>query len=77
MGLVFLFIKIFPFFGISLGIIFLDLARSMKRKGSKSWLGLLVLCLSMFLVTAAWIFFRGDRNADIWFARLMEWLQFK
>jgi len=77
MGLVFLFIKIFPFFGISLGVIFLDLSRSMKRKGSKSWLGLLFLCASMFLLTGAWIFFRGDRNADLWFARLIEWMQFK
>jgi hypothetical protein len=77
MGLVFLVIKIFPFFGISFGVIFLDLSRSMKRKGGKSWIGLLFVSAMMFLTTAAWVFFRGDRNADLWFARLMDWLQFK
>ncbi len=77
MGLVFLLIKIFPFFGISFGIIFFDLARSLKRKGNKSWIGLLLVSFFMFFASLAWVFFRGDRNADLWFARLMEWLQFK
>ena len=77
MSLVFLFIKIFPVFGISLGIIFLDLARGMKRKGGKSWMGLLFVSVLHFFLTGAWIVFRGDRNADHWFAQLLNWLQFK
>jgi hypothetical protein len=72
MGLVFLFIKIFPVFGISLGVIFLDISRSMKRRGSKGWLGLLGLSVVFFVLTAAWIFFRGDRNADLWFSRMIN-----
>jgi hypothetical protein len=77
MGLVFLLIKIFPVFGISFGFIFIDLARTLKRKGSKAWPGLLLISGMMWLSTAAWIFLRGDKNADQWFARLLEWLQFK
>ena len=77
MGLVFLFIKVFPAFGLSLGVIFLDLARNMKRKGGKAWIGLLLVSVFFFLLTGAWIFFRGDRNADLWFGRLLGWLQMK
>jgi len=77
MALVFLLIKIFPFFGISFGIIFLDLARGLKRKGGKSWLGILAVSVVMFLLTGAWIFFRGDLHGEQWCARLLDWLQFK
>jgi hypothetical protein len=75
MSLFFLVLKIFPFFGISLGVVFLDLARNLKRKGNKSWMGMIFMSALMMGATGAWVYFRGDKNADFWFARLSAWLQ--
>jgi|GEM_PF-1101661 len=75
MGLVFLFLKIFPAFGISLAFVFFDLARNLKRKGNKAWIGLIGISALLLAASAAWFVFRGDRNADLWFARLLEGLR--
>lgn len=71
----FLFIKIYPFFGISLAFVAFDLAKILKRRANKSWTGM-AFCSVVFLVTAmAWVAFRGDKNADFWFISLTNWLQ--
>ncbi|NDG83560.1 MAG: hypothetical protein EBX52_00805 [Proteobacteria bacterium] len=77
MGLVFLFLKIFPAFGISLAFVFFDLARNFKRKGNKAWIGLVGLSAVMLLASVAWVVFRGDRNSDLWFSRIVEGLRIR
>ena len=77
MGLVFLFLKIFPAFGISLAFVFFDLARNFKRKGNKAWIGLVGLSAVMLLASVAWVVFRGDRNSDLLFSRIVEGLRIR
>jgi hypothetical protein len=73
MGLVFLVLKVFPVFGISLSVLCFDLARDLKRKGNKAWIGIILLSVIMMVLTGLWVYFRGDRHADLWFGRLLEW----
>jgi hypothetical protein len=74
MSLVFLAIKLFPFFGISIAFIFFDLSKSFYRKGNKTWVGMVIFSLIFLGMTGAWVYLRGDRNADIWFENLVNWL---
>jgi hypothetical protein len=75
MGLVFLIIKIFPVFGISLAVLCFDLARDLKRKGNKAWIGIILLSFIMLILSGLWVFYRGDRHADLWFTRILEWMR--
>ncbi len=75
MSIVFFFLKLYPFFGIALTFLCVDLARSFKRRVNKAWIGMLAFGFIFFSSTVLWVVFRGDRNADLWFARLVEWLQ--
>jgi hypothetical protein len=75
MSLVFFFLKIYPFFGIGLTVLCWDLSRSLRRRANRSWIGMALFGLLFFSTTALWIGFRGDRNADLWFARLDSWLR--
>jgi hypothetical protein len=75
MGVVFLFIKIFPVFGIALTILFSDLTRNFRRKGNRAWVGTLMIGFIFFALSVVWIVFRGDRNADLWFRNMSDWLQ--
>jgi putative effector of murein hydrolase len=77
MGLTYLFIKIFPFFGIALTVVAFDLARNFRRKGNRAWIGTIAFSLLFALMTLAWIGFRGDKNADLWFRFLTDWLHGK
>ena len=77
MSLLFLFIKLYPFFGLSLGVLLVDLSRTLKRRGNKAWGGLFMFALLFFASTAVWLFFRGDKNADLWFSGLQDWFQGK
>jgi hypothetical protein len=72
MGLVYLFIKIFPIFGVALGIVSIDLARNFKRKGNRAWIGMVLFSIFFFVMTGLWIYFRGDRNADVWFSHFLS-----
>lgn len=58
-------------------IVSLDLARNFKRKGNRAWIGMLTFSGVFFLATAAWAFFRGDKNADAWFRFITDWLHGK
>jgi ABC-type polysaccharide transport system permease subunit len=75
MSLVFFFLKLYPFFGASLTFLCFDLAQSFKRKGNKAWSGMAAFAVLFAATTILWIVFRGDRNADLWFARLSAWLR--
>ncbi len=75
MSIVFFFLKLYPFFGIALTFLCVDLARSFKRRVNRAWIGMVAFGFIFFSSTVLWVVFRGDRNADLWFARLVEWLQ--
>ena len=75
MGLVYLFIKIFPVFGIALTILFSDLTRNFKRKGNRAWIGTLLFGSIFVAASIVWVVFRGDKNADLWFRMLSDWLK--
>jgi hypothetical protein len=77
MSLLFLMIKVFPAFGLSLGFIFFDIARSFKRKGNKAWIGFILVSGFFVASSGAWVYFRGDRNADLWFGRVSAWVEHK
>ncbi len=74
MSLVFFFLKIFPFFGIALTVLFFDLARTFKRRGNRAWMGMILFGIFSLGLTAAWVYYRGDKNADRWFGHLVAWL---
>jgi len=75
MGIVYLFIKLYPVFGISLGVLLIDLTRSMKRRKNKAWVGLLLFAILFFASSVIWLVFRGDKNADLWFKEMQNWFQ--
>ena len=77
MGLIYLFIKIFPFFGLSLTVVGFDLARNFRRKGNRAWYGMIVFSLFFAAASVLWIVYRGDKNADYWFRRVTDWLHAK
>lgn len=75
MGLIFLFIKVYPVFGISLAVLSFDLARNFKRKGNRAWVGMVAFGAFFVISSIVWAVLRGDRNADKWFSGLLAWLQ--
>ncbi len=75
MGVVFLILKVFPVFGGALAVLFFDFARSFRRKGNKIWIGFVLLAVLMIALTVVWFVLRGDRNAELWFARFLEWVR--
>ena len=77
MGLIYLFIKVFPFFGIALIFLTIDLARNFKRKGNPTWIGMIAFSVIFMIATILWIVFRGDKNADYWFKAIHDWFQGK
>jgi hypothetical protein len=74
MSIVYLFIKIYPFFGISLGVLCTDLSRALKRRANKAWVGLMLFSIVFYVSAVVWLIFRGDKNADAWFEGLQRWL---
>ena len=70
----FFFLKLYPFFGIAMTFLCFDLARNFKRRANRAWIGMTAFGFIFFSFTVLWVVFRGDRNADQWFARLVEWL---
>jgi putative effector of murein hydrolase len=77
MSLIYLFIKIFPIFGLSISIAAFDLARNFRRKGNKAWIGMIAFSGVFVLLTLAWIWFAGYKNADAWFRVTTSWLHGK
>jgi len=75
MSPLYLFIKVYPAFGIALGFFFFDLARTLKRGANKAWIGVAGVSILCFATTVLWIFNRGDRHADQWYQRAVEWLR--
>jgi len=75
MGIVYLFMKLYPVFGISLGVLLIDLSRSMKRRKNKAWIGLLLFAVLFFATSVIWLALRGDKNADLWFKGMQSWFQ--
>jgi hypothetical protein len=73
MGVLFLVLKIFPAFGVALAALSFDFARNFKRKGSKAWIAFAGLWVLFLALSILWFVFRGDQNAELWFARFLEW----
>lgn len=67
MSLLYLILKIYPVIALGLGIICFDLSRSLKQKGNKGYIGLLLFSVIWFLTGTTWLIFRGDKNADSWY----------
>ena len=77
MSLFYLLLKVFPAFGLGFGVFCFDISRNLKRKGNKAWIGIALIAVVNLALTGIWIYFRGDRHADLWFGRVMDWLQHK
>ena len=75
MSFIYLFIKIYPFFGLSMAFVCLDLARNFKRKGDAKWIAFLAMSFLSLVTTALWIYFRGDKNTEIWILNFQHWVQ--
>ncbi|NDF14203.1 hypothetical protein EB061_02630 [bacterium] len=75
MSLLFLLIKVYPAFGLVLGLLFFDLARTLKRGANKAWIGVIGLSGLCFATAVLWVMFRGDRHADQWYRFAVEWLR--
>lgn len=74
MSVVFFLLKLYPFFGVALTVLCVDLARNFKRRANRAWIGIVGFGFFFFSTSVLWVVFRGDRNADLWFSRLMKWL---
>lgn len=68
-------IKVYPAFGLVFGVFFFDIARTLKRGGNKAWMGCIVISVLFFLTSVLWVVQRGDRYADLWYHRAVEWLR--
>ncbi len=75
MSLIYLVMKLYPVFGISLAFLFFDLGKSLRRKGSRGWFGMLVFSVVFLASAIGWGVLRGDKNADAWFTQFNYWLQ--
>ena len=73
MSVIYLFLKIFPFFGISFGILSFDLARNMRRKANVAWVPILMFSIACLALTGVWFYFHGFINADRWFLAIKYW----
>ncbi len=67
MSLLYLMLKIYPVIAIGMGIICFDLSRTLKQKGNKGYIGLIIFSAIWFLSGTTWLIFRGDKNADRWY----------
>lgn len=72
MYLIFLFVRVFPFFAFGACVPLVQLARFYRNRNSKiQWLFWLFALVS-FAAGAAWVWGRGDLHSDEWVkARLM------
>jgi hypothetical protein len=75
MSPLYLFIKVYPAFGIVLGFFFFDLARTLKRGANKAWMAVIAISLLCFVTSVLWLVGRGDRNADQWYHTIMSWFR--
>jgi hypothetical protein len=75
MGILYLFIKIYPVFGLLLGVLLIDFARNAKRKNNKAWIGMTLFASFFFITALIWLGFRGDKNADLWFNGMTAWFR--
>jgi hypothetical protein len=75
MSIIYLLFKLYPFFGISLAVLFFDLARHKRRGANPIWMFWAALMVVMCVTTLLWLVFRGDQNADIWFQDLQRSLK--
>jgi len=75
MSILYIIIKLYPFFGISLGVLSIDLMVSMRRKHNKAWIGFLLFSILFFASSVTWIVLRGDIKADHWYGTANESLK--
>jgi hypothetical protein len=67
MSFLYLLLKIYPIIGVALGVLCFDLSRSLKQKGNKGYIGLIIFSVFWFLSATTWVVFRGDKNSDRWY----------
>lgn len=78
MGLIYAFIRIYPFFAVGMLIALVDIAIAMRRKGMKKQMVMVIILGVIFFVTGIlWIVMRGDLHAEEWFAKLNSLLFMK
>ena len=77
MGAIFIFLKVYPFFGVSLFFLCVDLARTMRRRGQRIWTLFVILGFLFAVTTLLWLVFRGDKHSDEWFVKTLVWLQLR
>ena len=65
-------IWLFPVLAFCLSVLFIDLARAMKKAGNKIWIVLMAFAVLMITGIVLWFVYRGDLNAQRW---AKEWAQ--
>jgi ABC-type polysaccharide transport system permease subunit len=68
MSVLYLIIKLYPLFGLSMAVLCFDLSRSYRRKANSIWIGFAIFTVLFVVSVAAWLFYRGDLHSERWFA---------
>lgn len=75
MSILYLVIKLYPLFGLSLTILSFDLARTYRRRVNGVWVGFAIFAVLFFVSVVLWIYFRGDLNSEYWIRAIGEQLR--
>ena len=75
MSAIYFLVKLYPVLAISFGVVSWDLMRIFRRRENRAWIGMAGITVFCALSSIAWLVFRGDKNADVWFSQLMDWLK--
>ena len=75
MSLIYMVMKLYPVFGISLTFLFFDLFRNLRRKGNRAYIGMFCFALIFLASTIVWFVLAGYKNADVWFNQLNHWFE--
>lgn len=75
MSVLYLIIKLYPLFGLSMVVLCFDLTRTYRRKANNIWIGFAIFAVIFFLSVCAWVFFRGDLHSEQWFSDFVRQLR--
>jgi ABC-type polysaccharide transport system permease subunit len=72
MSILYLVIKLYPLFGLSMAILCIDLTRTYRRRLNSIWVGFAIFAVLFIASVILWVFFRGDLNSEKWIRALIE-----
>lgn len=72
MRVIFLLFRTYPLWGVTLALVFMQLAVFFTRRRSKTRFFFWGASIFLLLGVVAWIFFRGDLHSDTWVRTLFS-----